>query len=453
MLPFGNSVLSSDRPASGTDTENLQGCRMHLKLIRAADLPFDVTKGRIGELNDGFAFDTHQMAMPWFIECLFVSGIIVGKPVPANESAIDEQVERIIDGRPGSLQTPCVERTEKLIRIEMTLHSLDFFQEQLPFAGDATVATPEVMKKCLLGGCVHGHKFRVILNISKYPSRVNTPLADLDMSLAVSTLNRSACSSTGREVTMIDFRSQIVLIMGGSRGIGAACAESFARAGADVVITFAEDGGAAERIVGKIRRAGQSGLAMQGRIESAGDCRRIARGVIDQFGKVDILVNAAGIWEHGPFQKMSPLEWKRTIDVNLTGTFNACSAVVPYMRRRRYGKIVNVSSTAGQRGEAMHSHYAASKGGIIAFTKSLGAELIREGIWVNCVAPGWVDTDMIADELKNPKRKREILSTIPRGKVASPEEIAGPILFLASRLADNVVGEILNVNGGSVLCG
>ncbi|MBI3189795.1 MAG: SDR family oxidoreductase, partial [Ignavibacteriales bacterium] len=119
----------------------------------------------------------------------------------------------------------------------------------------------------------------------------------------------------------------------------------------------------------------------------------------------------------------------------------------------KYGRIINVSSTAGQRGEANYSHYATSKGGIIAFTKSIAIELIRDGIWVNCVAPGWVDTDMVSQVLSNSKRKRGIIESIPRGRIAKPEEIAGPILFLASDLSNHIVGEVLNVNGGSVLCG
>jgi 3-oxoacyl-[acyl-carrier protein] reductase len=130
-----------------------------------------------------------------------------------------------------------------------------------------------------------------------------------------------------------------------------------------------------------------------------------------------------------------------------------CNAVIPHMKARKYGRIINISSTAGQRGEAYHSPYAASKGGVIAFTKSIAAELIKHGIWVNCVAPGWVDTEMISDAVQNPKNKREIEETIPRGTLSAPEEIAGPILFLASHFANNIVGEVINVNGGSVFCG
>ena len=130
-----------------------------------------------------------------------------------------------------------------------------------------------------------------------------------------------------------------------------------------------------------------------------------------------------------------------------------CRAVIPLMKKRRYGRIVNISSTAGQRGEAFHSHYAASKGGIIAFTKSIAVELIDSGIWVNCVAPGWVLTDMTMIAFRKSQGRGKIIQTIPRKKEGSPDEIAGPIVFLCSGLSNNIVGEILNVNGGSVLCG
>ncbi len=149
---------------------------------------------------------------------------------------------------------------------------------------------------------------------------------------------------------------------------------------------------------------------------------------------------------------MSLAEWRKTIEVNLTGIFSMCKVVIPIMKKQKYGRIINISSTAGQRGEAFHSHYAASKGGVIAFTKSIAPELIKDGIRVNCVAPGWVDTEMIAKVYKSSRHRTEINQSIPRGKVASPQDIAGPIVFLASNLADHIVGTVLNVNGGSVLC-
>jgi 3-oxoacyl-[acyl-carrier protein] reductase len=252
---------------------------------------------------------------------------------------------------------------------------------------------------------------------------------------------------------MIELTGQIAIITGGSRGIGAATAMMFAEAGASVVITYRSNRKAAENVLREMSALGVRGYLIKGSIENESDCKRICRETVKLFGRIDILVNSAGIWEYGEIGKMSLKDWKRTIDINLTGTFNMCSAVIPLMKKQKYGRIINVSSTAGQRGEAFHSHYGASKGGVIAFTKSIAPELISDGIWVNCVAPGWVDTDMTAKELKMKSAKAEILSTIPRKKVGTSEEIAGPILFLASELANNVIGEILNVNGGSVLCG
>lgn len=250
---------------------------------------------------------------------------------------------------------------------------------------------------------------------------------------------------------MIDLSMQKAIVTGGSRGIGAAAAVLLAEAGADVAIIFREDYSSAQGVIKEITEFHRDGLPVRGSIESYGECVKMVNKIIKKFSRVDILVNCAGIWKFGEIDKMSVNQWKRTININLTGTFNMCRAVIPFMKKQKYGRIINISSTAGQRGEPFYSHYAASKGGIIAFTRSLGVELIKHGIWVNCISPGWVDTEMIKREISNPKRMNEILKTIPRGKIATPDEIAGPIVFLASKLANHIVGEIINVNGGSVL--
>lgn len=252
---------------------------------------------------------------------------------------------------------------------------------------------------------------------------------------------------------MINLLNQVAIITGGSRGIGAAAAIMFAKAGANVAITYLHDKKSADSVVAKIQKLGRKAIAVKGNVAVFDDAELIVNIVLKKFGKVDILVNNAGIWTDGSIEYLEEETWDETIDVNLKGTFNMCKAVVPVMKNNDYGRIINIASTAGQRGEAHHSHYAASKGGVIAFTKSLGAELIRSGIWVNCVAPGWVVTDMTKPVFKNKNYKEVLRFTIPRAKIATPEEIAGPILFLASKLADNIVGEIINVNGGSVLCG
>jgi len=173
---------------------------------------------------------------------------------------------------------------------------------------------------------------------------------------------------------------------------------------------------------------------------------------IDRFGRIDVLVNNAGIWKGSPVDEISNGEWSEMIGVNLTGTFHMIRAAVPHMKRAGGGRIVNISSTAGQRGESLHSHYAASKGAVIAMTKSLAVELAGDKILTNCVAPGWVATDMSRESLEGPAGQ-SVLDDIPVGRVGSAREIAGAVLFLASDLATFINGEIVNVNGGAVLCG
>lgn len=169
--------------------------------------------------------------------------------------------------------------------------------------------------------------------------------------------------------------------------------------------------------------------------------------------RIDVLVNNAGIWTEGTADAMSTKVWEETQRINMTASFIFCREVLPAMKSQREGKIIFISSTAGQRGEAFHSHYAASKGAMISFTKSLAAEVGSYNINVNCVAPGWVYTDMSMSAFTNEESLRKILDGIPLGRIATADDIAGPVLFLASRLSRHLQGEILNVNGGSVLCG
>jgi 3-oxoacyl-[acyl-carrier protein] reductase len=176
---------------------------------------------------------------------------------------------------------------------------------------------------------------------------------------------------------------------------------------------------------------------------------------INRLGRLDILVPNAGIWnmEDLPIEKMSEKQWDDMIRINLKSVYSVIHFAVPQMIKQKSGKIIPISSTAGQRGESLHTHYGASKGGIISLTKGLSTELARYGISVNSVAPGWVATDMSNPVLATKAGKKMAASVIPLGRAATAEEIAGPILFLASDLADFITGEILNVNGGSVLCG
>ena len=240
---------------------------------------------------------------------------------------------------------------------------------------------------------------------------------------------------------------------GGSRGIGRAAVNCFAALGANVVINYVKDEQSASEAVTAAENLGVSALAVRADVSGVAEAERLVREVINRFGRLDFLVCNAGIWEGGAVDALSEDAWDRTMDLNLKGTWAACRAAIPAMKTRSFGRVVIISSTAGQRGEANVSNYAASKGGQIAFTKSLAAELGPFGINVNSVAPGWVDTDMCADVFTDPKFRKSIEDSIPVGRVATPEDIGWPIVFLCSEWARHINGEILNVNGGSVLCG
>jgi 3-oxoacyl-[acyl-carrier protein] reductase len=251
---------------------------------------------------------------------------------------------------------------------------------------------------------------------------------------------------------MIQLKGKSVLITGGSRGIGRAAAILMARAGADIVFDYHQNRKAADEVIAEIQKEGRRGIAISGNIAEDQHCKELVDTVCREFGKLDILVNNAGIWTYAPIDQMNEDIYRETVDVNLSGLIFTTRYAVQRMKQQGRGRIINISSTAGQRGEAFHSHYAATKGAIISLTKSWATEL-APSIHVNCVAPGWVDTDMSSGPLANPDEYKQIVSTIPMRRVATAEEIAGPILFLASDLSNFVTGEILNVNGGSVLIG
>ena len=251
----------------------------------------------------------------------------------------------------------------------------------------------------------------------------------------------------------VNLRGRVAVVTGGSRGIGRAVVECFAKLGASVVVNYVRDDKAAGKTVAEAEAHNVGALAVQADVSQKGDAQRLIDATTRKFDRLDFLVCNAGIWEGAPVDQMTEEIWNRTIDLNLKGTWSACRSVVPHMKRQSFGRIVIVSSTAGQRGEANVSNYAASKGGQISFTKSLAAELGPFGINVNCVAPGWVDTDMCADVFAKPGYRKSIEDGIPVGRVATPEDIAWPIVFLCTDWARHINGEILNVNGGSVLCG
>jgi 3-oxoacyl-[acyl-carrier protein] reductase len=250
---------------------------------------------------------------------------------------------------------------------------------------------------------------------------------------------------------MIDLTGQAALVTGGSRGIGRAAAVLLARAGADVALTYHSRQDDAELVAREIRELGRRALVIGGDLGRPETASRMVNEVSRQLGELDIFVANAGIW---PDEELAlsriPLDrWRRTMEANLDSVFYSTRAVLGIMRPN--GRVVLVSSTAGQRGEAFHADYAATKGALISLTKSLAVECAPRLV-VNCVAPGWVDTEMSWPAFGGDNRER-IARTIPLGRIASADDIAGPILFLCSPLARHITGEVLNVNGGSVLCG
>lgn len=251
---------------------------------------------------------------------------------------------------------------------------------------------------------------------------------------------------------MIDLENKMVLITGGSRGIGAACVKLFSESGGDVAFTYNTNKIAAEELI-KSLDPGRKIKCYHTDVQSEDSIANTVEQVIKDFGRIDILVNNAGVWEEGKIEEMTLEHWERTLRINLTGTFLFTKAVVPNMKKNKFGRIINISSTAGQRGESTYSHYASSKGGMISFTKSLAAELGEYNITTNSVAPGWVITEMTDDVFSDKSYLEQEANKIPTKRIATAEDIAGPVLFLASGLANQINGEILNVNGGSVLCG
>jgi 3-oxoacyl-[acyl-carrier protein] reductase len=252
---------------------------------------------------------------------------------------------------------------------------------------------------------------------------------------------------------MIKLKDKVVLITGASRGIGAAAALKFAQAGASVVVNYFKQEADAHRVVAACHALGARAIAVQADVSRFEDVRALFDQTIAEFGHLDVLVANAGIWTGAAIDELDETTWQETIDTNLKSVYACCHFAAKLFKARQSGSIITVSSTAGQRGEALHSHYAASKGGIISLTKSLATELGRYGVTVNCVAPGWVDTELSAEPLRDQRELEKINHNIPLGRVATADDVAGPILFLATDLARHITGEILNVNGGAVLCG
>jgi len=254
---------------------------------------------------------------------------------------------------------------------------------------------------------------------------------------------------------MISLAGRAALVTGGSRGIGAATVKLFAQAGADVVFNYARRRDAAQQVEQEARKHGTRVESFKADLGRMAEAKKLVTQAIERLGRLDILVANAGIWiaEDTPIEKMTERQWDETMRINLKSVYTVTHFAAAHMVAQRSGRIIAISSTAGQRGEAFHADYAATKGAIISLVKGLSTELARHNVLVNCVAPGWVDTDMSRPVLETRAGRKFALGQIPLSRVASPEEIAGPILFLASDLATFITGEILNVNGGAVLCG
>ena len=251
---------------------------------------------------------------------------------------------------------------------------------------------------------------------------------------------------------MIDLTGRRVVVTGGGRGIGAASAVLCARAGADVVIGYRARRAEAESVVLECLSYGVRAAAIPGDLSQRGGADALCIAATATLGAIDIAVLNAGFWPTTPepLATMTDARWHDTAAQNYEAMFQSARAAARSVTDG--GRIVFVSSTAGQRGEAYHADYAAAKGAMISLTKSLAIELASRQVTVNAVAPGWVDTDALAPVVFGNEKTR-VAANIPLGRIATPADIAGPIVFLASPLARHITGEILNVNGGSVLCG
>jgi 3-oxoacyl-[acyl-carrier protein] reductase len=257
----------------------------------------------------------------------------------------------------------------------------------------------------------------------------------------------------------LSLEGKVALITGGSRGIGAATVRAFVAAGAKVLFNYQNSKSAADALVQEC--GAEHCAAVVCDLSGLDTAKDLVNETVKRFGRLDILIANHGIWppKDAPVNELTDTQWRGTVAVNLDSVFSLVRHSVAQMKKQTSlhsgegGHIVLVSSTAGQRGEAFHVDYAATKGALIAMVKGLSTELAPDGIYVNCVAPGWVNTDMSIPALNDPKTRDSIFATIPIGRVGTPEEIAAPILFLCTEHAGFITGEVFNVNGGAVLAG
>lgn len=245
------------------------------------------------------------------------------------------------------------------------------------------------------------------------------------------------------------FENKVALVTGASRGIGRAIALNLAKEGATVALNYAGNDEAAELVAKEIEDKGSSAFLCKANIADEKAVTQMVDTIIEKFGKIDILVNNAGIVKDGPLIRMKEENWDAVLDTNLKGIFNATKAVTKSMMKKRYGRIINISSVVGIIGNVGQANYAAAKAGVIGFSKATAKELAGRNITVNVVAPGCIETDM-TNSLPE-KVKEEMLKNIPLGHIGSPDDIAHAVIFLASEKANYITGQVLKVDGGMVM--
>lgn len=248
------------------------------------------------------------------------------------------------------------------------------------------------------------------------------------------------------------FAGKTAIVTGSSRGVGRATALRLAEGGANIVVNYLSNEAEAFETVRMCTERGVESFAVKADTSDFLQAKEIADQAVEKFGGIDLLVLNAGIWEGAPIEEMSEETWNKVLNTNLKSGWAMTKACVPAMKKRDSGAIVLVSSTAGQRGEANYSNYAASKGGQISFTKALATELCPK-IRVNCVAPGWIETAMVRPVFEDAEYKASVIKSIPMNRMASTDDVALSICFLLSDWSRHITGEVLNINGGTVLCG
>ncbi len=247
---------------------------------------------------------------------------------------------------------------------------------------------------------------------------------------------------------MYDLSGKVALVTGGSRGIGRETVLALSRAGAAVAINYQHNQQAAQEVLDQVFSENGTGMIIQADVSQSQESNKMIKETVDNLGKIDILINNAGITRDNILVRMKPEEWEEVINTNLTGVFNCCQAVIKPFLKQKGGRIVNIASVAGIYGNTGQANYASSKAGVIALTKSLSKELGSRGITVNAVAPGFIDTEMTAEVAENVKE--ETMSRISLGRLGRPEEVAETVLFLVAA-ADYITGQVISVDGGITL--